>query len=117
MHRPRPDNRIREWPSERLWVLIRTPTSGALESLGINESIERTVYRLRGHSGRYVQYQNSYHRIHPEKELRAYLDMAVAGEVDFFSNEAGVSGTSARDLRKIALARFIFEDEAIVSAP
>lgn len=117
MQRPGSDNRIREWPSEALWVLIRTPKSGEPVSVGINESIERTVYRLEGHVDQYVQYENAYHPIHPESEFREYLEQAVTGEIDFFSNEAGVSVENPQEIREIASARFIFEDEAIASAP
>jgi|AntDeeMetagen681_2_1112603.scaffolds.fasta_scaffold48527_1 hypothetical protein len=117
MQCPGSDNRIREWPSESLWVLIRSPISGTPVSVGINESIERTVYRLKGYSGQYVQYQNAYHPIHPETEFREYLEKAVTGEIDFFSNEGGLSGEDPRQFQEVALARFIFDDEAIASAP
>lgn len=112
---PKKDMRWRVTRSESLWVLIRNRTKdlSSLDSCGVIESIERSVYVLEGQAGEWVRYCNYYHPLHTSNEFAVLLQDAKNGRFYFFNNDCGAKEEPAV-LTKIA--PFIFSDEAAHAA-
>lgn len=107
---PRGDNRSRSSKSVKLWVVTRnwSKDKDHFEACGILESVERTVYRIEGREGEWVQYGRRFHPLHSAEEFSAVLVQARKRKQYFFNNELGGRGEALRDT---AIAAFIYYDE------
>lgn len=112
---PKQDGRWRVSRSVSLWVLTRRLFSDrrTLESFGVLESVERTVYKLDGKTGEWVRYGNFYHPLHSTEEFSILLSRAKYESTYFFNNTASSSDDPTDN---ILAAPFIFDDEPAFAA-
>lgn len=112
---PKQDGRWRVSRSVSLWVLTRrlSPDRCTLDSFGVMESVERTVYKLDGKTGEWVRYGNFYHPLHSTEEFSILLARAKSEDTYFFNNTARSSDDPTDS---ILAAPFIFDDEPAFAA-
>lgn len=93
-----------------LWVVNRSWSKDKtrVEVCGVIESIERTVYRIRGKNGEWVQYYGHYHPLHTVEEFSEILTDAKNGKYQFFNNALRGHGEGATHTEP---ALFIYSDE------
>lgn len=95
---------VKLWVVNRSWAKDKT----RVEVCGVIESIERSVYRIRGRSGEWVRYYDHYHLLHTADEFSEILANAKKSKYVFFNNDLGGSGEG---VTHTALAPFIYYDE------
>jgi len=103
------DARYRVHKSVKLWVVTGRTLSGR-EIFGIQEPIQRVVHHIIGY-GKYVQYQNWVHKLHPIEECKEAINRALRGELEIYSNWHGISYPEYIEEVGLTPAPFIYEHE------
>lgn len=86
---PKTDKRLRSTKTAKLWVINHcwSKDKSHNEVCGVIESIERTIYKLKGKNGHWVRYLNRYYPIHTAEEFSKLLANVEKKKIDFFNNE------------------------------
>lgn len=86
---PKADKRLRSTKTAKLWVINRSWSNDKthIEVCGVIESIERTIYKLKGKNGHWVRYSNRYYPMHTAEEFSKLLANVEKKKIDFFNNE------------------------------
>lgn len=115
MLEPKKDLRYGVNRSELIWVIERSFSDKSrceISHMEIISSVERTVYRIDGRAGEFVQYENILRPLHSVAEFTAYTEAAKKEKLYLFSNDLGVSPVNPDSFKRISSASFIFTDES-----
>ena len=108
---PKKDKRMRATETAKLWVLNRSWSKDKtqIEVCGVIESIERTIYRIKGKNGSWVRYFDHYYPLHSAIEFTELLEAARKKKFTFFNNE--ITRYDLEAYEQIVSSPFIYNDE------
>lgn len=92
----------------RIWNEKRSE----VETYGIIESIERTVYCLQDHLGEWVRYMSHYYPLHSPKEYTDLAQSIRTGRVSFFNNESPIAHDEQIDVDSLATIRQFLNEQS-----
>ena len=105
---PESDGRYRVHTSTLLWVCeVERDENDNCATVEILKGCERTIYRLEGKEGDYVQYNNNWYILNSADMFENMVIQAKKEEIYLFSNELVVSPAFPETFKQLAIQPYI----------